>query len=443
MDFKRRLTALSEDVKASAKELLYRTVNPEIDFYVGKDGFLHGKGKGFIGFCFQRTIDHHCKRTENLKVIAKKNGGNVYSLYHPSFPSLAGKRAVEARIREVVFKIRTPTTNTMAITYKCQCKCVHCSADVKVDPTRKELTTEEWKKVIDDSCEIGVYNHVITGGEPCLRKDLPEIISHVTPEKGTVLLFTNGVLLKKRARELANAGLYAVNISIDDINPDVHNQLRKMNNCYEMAMEGAAALRELGVLTGISTYATKEKLKNGELEKLIDMATRDGFHEVTIFDPVPSGKWMRDTSYLLNDEERKYLQKLTLDSRKIEGGPVIIAQSYINSPLGNGCFGGYLQFYTTAYGDVNPCDFNPVAFGNVREDKGLKKAWTRMTQHSEYRHKRPTCRMQNPEYRKKYIDPVPDGVIWPVPIEYYENKDASRVKHHRETKDHHQQLHQY
>ena len=308
-----------------------------------------------------------------------------------------------------------------------------------MDPRRQELSTKEWHRVIDDACELGIFNHVLTGGEPCLRKDLPEIIAHVTPEKGTTLMFTNGVLLRKRAKELADAGLYAVMISIDDLNPEIHNELRRTQKCYEMAFDGALAVREMGILTGLSTYATKEKIKDGSLEKLIEKAQAHDFHEVTIFDPMPSGKWMRDTSFVLNEDERQYIRDLSKAWNLKPDGPGVIAQSYINSQYGSGCFGGYFQVYTTAYGDINPCDFNPVSFGNVR-DEDLKSIWNRMIHHPEYRQRRMCCRMQNPEYRKKYIDTVPDGLQWPIPIEYYESngkftprKSTSGAEQYRQT----------
>jgi MoaA/NifB/PqqE/SkfB family radical SAM enzyme len=425
MNYKQRAMELQDVLLTGAKEILYRTTIPEIELYIGEDGDIHGRANGLIGLFLQDLIDKHTSKLRNFKVIAKVNGGNVYSLYHPPFPSVAGKRAIDARIRENVFHLRTPTTNTMAVTYRCMCKCVHCSADIKVNPNRNELTAADWKKVIDDCSRLGIYNHVFTGGEPLMRKDIPELIAHVTPQKGTTLMFSNGYLLKKRAKELADAGLYAVNISIDDINPKVHNELRRMENSFERAMEGARIAREYGILTGISTYATKEKIKNGDIEKLVEIATNEGFVEVTIFDPVPSGKWMRDTSCLLDEDDRKYLRDLTLQSRKTKDGPSVIAQSYINSPHGDGCFGGYLQLYTTAYGDVNPCDFNPVSFGNVLTDGGIAEIWYKMTHHPEYRHKRLHCRMQSEAYRKKYIDTVPDNVLWPIPIEYYEEDGKS------------------
>ena len=92
------------------------------------------------------------------------------------------------------------------------------------------------------------------------------------------------------------------------------------------------------------------------------------------------------------------------------------AMALINSPLGVGCYGAQSQFYMTAYGDINPCDFNPINFGNVRQ-MPIQAIWHKMTSHPDFNKRYPTCRMQSKAYRKKYIDPLPNDVKLPVAIE--------------------------
>lgn len=98
-----------------------------------------------------------------------------------------------------------------------------------------------------------------------------------------------------------------------------------------------------------------------------------------------------------------------------------------------GALGGMMQsyvdqFYMTAYGDINPCDFNPINFGNVR-DMSIQAIWKKMVSHSDFSKRYPTCRMQSKSYRKKYIDTIPQDMMLPVPIEMYDNisKEASLV----------------
>jgi MoaA/NifB/PqqE/SkfB family radical SAM enzyme len=73
------------------------------------------------------------------------------------------------------------------------------------------------------------------------------------------------------------------------------------------------------------------------------------------------------------------------------------------------------EIYVTASGDVTPCDFTPLSFGNVREEPPAK-IWQRMRAHPSYRARTLTCKMQNPLFRKAFIDPIPEGAVLPYPI---------------------------
>jgi MoaA/NifB/PqqE/SkfB family radical SAM enzyme len=64
---------------------------------------------------------------------------------------------------------------------------------------------------------------------------------------------------------------------------------------------------------------------------------------------------------------------------------------------------------------VNPCDFNPITFGNVR-DEPLEAIWRRMVSHPEFGAHRLSCRMQSERYRRQFIAPIQDEERLPVSI---------------------------
>jgi MoaA/NifB/PqqE/SkfB family radical SAM enzyme len=239
-------------------------------------------------------------------------------------------------------------------------------------------------------------------------------------------MFTNGLLLnEENCKRLADAGLHCLYVSIDSPRPETHNSLRRVENLYERAMEGAARARENGIYTGLSTYATSESLASGEVEELINIAHDEGFHEITIFDCIPSGKYLKNTEMMLSKDEKNQLRGLALKYHQSDWRMGVIAQAVVNSPEGAGCFGAYTQFYMTAYGDVNPCDFNPVTFGNVRK-MSLQEIWHKMVGHPDFCYRYAACRMQTPEYRAKYIDMLPDNMRLPVPIENFDGSPVPR-----------------
>jgi MoaA/NifB/PqqE/SkfB family radical SAM enzyme len=122
---------------------------------------------------------------------------------------------------------------------------------------------------------------------------------------------------------------------------------------------------------------------------------------------------------MLTSEEKNVVRKLALKYHHMSHPMGIIAQCIVNSPEGGGCFGAYTQFYATAYGDINPCDFNPVTFGNIRQ-MPLEQIWRKMLSHPEFTNRRWSCRMQSEDYRRKFIDRIPDDMPLPVPIEFFD-----------------------
>ena len=396
-----------------AKGNLYDLFHVEANIENGK---ITGRAGGTLGDILNPFVQQFFERLNSLKVIARVNGANVYNIYNPPHPTPAGMRFLARKVRMMVYKMAFPVTANLAITHKCQCQCVHCSADPFKDPTRRELSVEEIKKVVDGSLELGASLIIYVGGEPMLREELYELIRYVDKSKAVPMIFTNGLLLtRENVKRLKEAGLYSLNISIDHNEALMHDEFRKVVGCYEKAFEGARLAREAGILTGISTYATHENLKEGHLERLLQIAVKEGFHEVTIFDCIPSGKYLKDASKILAPQERK--QVIALARKYYETTPIgVNAMALINSPLGVGCYGANSQFYMTAYGDINPCDFNPVNFGNVRE-MPIQAIWKKMVSHPDFNKRFPSCRMQSKAYRKKYIDPLPANPKLPIPIE--------------------------
>jgi len=387
------------------------------------DDRITGTAKGILGELLQPHVDWFFDVLNGLKIIARKDGNLVYNLYNPPQPTKAGMRALYRKIKERLTGKFFPAVGNLAVTHRCQCNCVHCSAEPFVNPSRDELTTDEFKQVIDGTLNLGASLVIFTGGEPLLRPDLCELIQYVDKDKAMPMIFTNGWHLEEKAEDLAAAGLATLKISVDSPDPEEHDRLRALPGVYKRAMAGAEKARRAGILTGLSTYATHEKLESGDLEKLLKVAQDNGFHEVTIFDCIPSGRFLHDTSKILTTDERKRIIELAHKFHDSDHPMGVVTQAEVNSAAGAGCFGAFAQFYMTAYGDINPCDFNPVSFGNVREYP-IEYVWDKMTSHPDFNHKHMTCRMQTPSYRKKYIDPLPEQPKLPVAVEEVERLAA-------------------
>ena len=375
---------------------------------------LTARARGPLARFARRPVDRFITRLNDLgHPVAVRDGGFVYNLYQPPVPSPRMINHLARRLAHSGGPLR-PSTCTLQITSRCQLDCYHCSAARFKTRARQELTTEEIFSVIDQSLDLGIFNIVFTGGEPLLHADLCKMIAHVDRARAQAMLFTNGLLLtEENVARLVDAGLYSLNVSLDDPRAEVHNNLRRAQDGYEKALAGVERALAGGLLVGLSTYASPDAVRQGLIEETIAIGKRLGVHEVTVFDVVPTGKLLQENS-LLTPEDKQHLMEMERECNESRGCPHIVTQALVNGPEGAGCFAGYSQFYMTAYGDIDPCDFTPLTFGNIRDDS-LETIWDRMLAHPAYQHRCNHCRMQDPEFRHQYIDDIPPGILLPWP----------------------------
>lgn len=384
-----------------------------LDARIGEDGRLAGRATGLAGPLVSGVIRHILDDLTRHKTAARVDGSKVCYLYQPPIPSAAFARSLAVRVFSRITGSLRPTICTLQITTLCQCDCVHCSAALFTDRTRRELSTEELKSLVTQAVDMGVINVVFTGGEPLLRRDVFELVAHVPRERANVMMFTNGWSLTPHvARRLKDAGLFSIQVSLDDFRPERHDAFRRFPGCFDRALAGVRAAREAGLLVGLSTYATHQKVANDELREIVDIARGVGAHEVTIFDAVPTGRLMDSHDILLTREDKRKIVALQEECEARADLPVVVTQAFVNGPLGYGCFALRNQFYVTAYGDVTPCDFTPLKLGNVREER-LLDVWDRALTHPAYRERSMECRMQCEAFRKEYIEPIPEEARLP------------------------------
>lgn len=377
-------------------------------------------GKGFVD---------HFKLYKKINRLAKRNGQFVYTLYYPPFPSKAYVKFLKT-VSKWAWNM-LPKAVTVAVTYACQLDCIHCSAGLYKNPSRKELSTEEIKNAINQCLRLGATNITFTGGEPLLRPDIYELISYVDRDEGVTQLFTNGLLLsKENVRRLKEAGLYSLEVSLDSSDSVEHDNLRGFKGCFKNAVEGIKNALAEGLLVGVSTYATRESVRNGVLEQLIRLSKELGVHEVSVFDVVPTGKYLSAEDLMLTDEDKRTIIRLQFKyNGESKGGFRVSTQAFQTCPLAYvpfGCFAGSNQLYITAYGDVTPCDFTPISFGNVHEES-LKSIWSRIRHHPAYRNKSMRCRMQTKNFREEYINKIPDTTQLPCLVDLLPAKEGKPV----------------
>jgi len=294
------------------------------------------------------------------------------------------------------------------ITYNCQLKCPHCCVGNYENEPLRQLTTEEVKNVLDQANKAFVINFF--GGEPTMRPDLMELIKYASERSIYVLCDTNGLkITKDYERQLKDNGLEILYVSIDSPHPEEHDRLRGMKGLFEKATQGIKNALEVGLKCELSTYITKENLANGDFERVIQLARDLGATGVRYLLPTPAGRWLYNPEVVLSKEEEKKV-------RKIAKFPYVCRDFYFQNQSSSQCRGlsDNVYFYISPYGEVQPCCFIPLKFGNIREEP-LNTILERMWDHSMFNEGwvKEECPMINKEFRAKYIDTIPKGCKLP------------------------------
>jgi radical SAM protein with 4Fe4S-binding SPASM domain len=183
-----------------------------------------------------------------------------------------------ARIEPFSTPVSAPYRLDLALTYRCNDTCPHCYVGKPREV--KELTTTEWKTVIDHTWKAGIPHICFTGGEPTVREDLAELIAHAE-ELGVVTgLLTNGRLLSDKVylQKLLEAGLDHIQITLESHDAAVHDQMVGCPGAWQETVQGIKNAVATDVYTITNTTLTK--LNTPEIEKTLEFIKSLG---ITVF----------------------------------------------------------------------------------------------------------------------------------------------------------------
>jgi cyclic pyranopterin phosphate synthase len=164
----------------------------------------------------------------------------------------------------------------VSVTDSCNLRCLYCMPETgAVAAAQGELLTfDEIRRVVGAMARLGVHGLRLTGGEPMARPGCLELVGQLKRVPGIrrVAMTTNGILLRGRVAEAAEAGLDALNLSIDALNPDLYRRMTRGGDVSEVLATLDEALT-LGLEVRLNAV-TVCGLNEGELEPLAALAER-------------------------------------------------------------------------------------------------------------------------------------------------------------------------
>jgi sulfatase maturation enzyme AslB (radical SAM superfamily) len=188
---------------------------------------------------------------------------------------------------------------------RCNLSCPHCLDDKSVP----ELARPDRHRIAHLLAESGVLGVDISGGEPLLLRELPELIDILTAGGCAVSVTTNGTHLARRAEALA-ARVDAVRVSLDGPDPERHDRWRGAGS-FDRAVAGIRASVAHGIPTQIQTVLLRSTALTSA-RPMVELAGALGVRGVTFLQmlPIGDGAALADTEQLTDDEARDLLAEL-------------------------------------------------------------------------------------------------------------------------------------
>ena len=301
-----------------------------------------------------------CQYLRKFRVV--EVGGNL--VLHSHLPPLNSKAYSRFINEHLLSRTVRYSHAQVGVTNACPQRCDYC---YNKDRRGTPMETETILEVIRTLKESGVLWLGLTGGEPLLNKDLATIIESIGDECTSKLFTTGCGLTTELAHDLRNAGLVYVTVSLDDWREEEHDRIRKYKGAYRAALRAIELFKALGgIHVSVSSVLSKEMLRDRRVEELLNFLRGLEVHEAWLSEAKPSVQSSWKKEYVITDEERSELIALQ-DRLNQRGGMTVNYLSHFEDATHFGCTAGHKMVYVDAFGEVSPCVFIPMSFGNVQE----------------------------------------------------------------------------
>jgi len=257
----------------------------------------------------------------------------------------------------------------ISITDHCNLRCIYCVTDeISWVPHEEILRFEEITKIIQVFVEEGIRKVRITGGEPLMRKGLPEFISQISQVQGLedLSLTTNGVLLSGMAKELKEAGLTRINVSLDTLNPERYRRITG-RNFFEQVWEGIQTAKAVGLSPVKINVVAMKGYNEDEILDFVRLTFRESY-VVRFIEYMPVNESWDDHQFLSVEKIKKKIESVypltsihgtrNIGPARVYQVPGAKGEIGLISPLSNHFCGACNRLRLTADGHLRPCLFS-------------------------------------------------------------------------------------
>ncbi|MCP4702413.1 MAG: radical SAM protein [Gammaproteobacteria bacterium] len=272
------------------------------------------------------------------------------------------------------------------LTRRCNLACAHCYLDANTlqHGGPNELSSDEVGALLEAIARRSPETMVVlTGGEPLLRRDLDALAARGTKLGLAMVAGSNGVLLtEQRVQSLKRAGTLGVGISLDSLDPAVHDAFRGAPGSWQKTMTGIENCRRYDLTFQIHFSVTENNAD--ELPAMIDFARSSGARVMNVFFLICTGRG-ESMSDITPERYEQALHDLVEAQGRNEGLIIrprcaphykrVAHQQNPHAPItrisgyeGDGCIAGVHYCRITPEGGITACPYISKEAGNIRTD---------------------------------------------------------------------------
>ena len=296
----------------------------------------------------------------------------------------------------------------ISVTDKCNFRCTYCMPAEGLEWLKRDeiLTFEEIARLTSILAALGIREVRLTGGEPLVRRDVPELVRMLSPIPGVddLSLTTNGILLRKHAPELVDAGLRRVNVSLDSLDHVRFAEITR-RDALDQVLEGLAEAERYPQLRPIKVNCVAIKgFTEDEVPALAELARRKPYVVRFIeFMPLDADRAWSADQVLTGGEIRALIEERFGPLVELPAKPSSTARRYafadgqgelgfvnpVSEPFCSSCD----RIRVTADGQLRTCLFSrrewdvKAALRDGRSDAGIADFLRFAVRHKELKHR--------------------------------------------------------
>lgn len=217
----------------------------------------------------------------------------------------------------------------LELTLRCNEHCLHCGSNCG-DVHSEELTVAQYRRFLDEiKADFGTDDKMlcITGGEPLLRRDFPEIMSYAKESGFHWGMTSNATLIDdSTARMLRDCGMDTISVSIDGLK-ESHDWFRRSPGGWDKAMQGIESLLRVGGFKHIQATTVVTHKNIGELDELFSIFDKMDIDSWRVINIEPMGRAKQFPELLLTKEDYRILFEF-IRNKRIAGEPVCYGCSH-------------------------------------------------------------------------------------------------------------------